>query len=111
MKGMQNNSSICLFLDTEQTICVARKVVAKLYDSKAKYKSCHTNLNKLRVRLATSKDCFLVRIPPSESAFKHNALRASIQTKTWFVRSKHILGYISFYLCMNKSNLEGSLMT
>ena len=28
-----------------------------------------------------------------------------------FVRSKHILGYISFYLCANKSNLEGSLMT
>jgi hypothetical protein len=48
-----------------------------------KYKSCHTNLNKLRVRLATSKDCTLVRIPPSESAFKQHVLRASIQTKTW----------------------------
>jgi hypothetical protein len=28
----------------------------KLYDPKAKYKSCHTNLNKLRVRLATSSN-------------------------------------------------------
>ena len=69
--------------DLESSICVARKVVAKLYDPKAKYKSCHTNLNKLRVRLATSKDCSLVRIPPSESAFKQHVLRASIQTKTW----------------------------
>jgi hypothetical protein len=47
--------------DLESSICVARKVVAKLYDPKAKYKSCHTNLNKLRVRLAASKDCSLVR--------------------------------------------------
>jgi uncharacterized protein YhaN len=67
----------------ESSICVARKVVAKLYDPKAKYKSYHTNLNKLRVRLATSKDCSLVHIPPSESAFKQHVLRASIQTKTW----------------------------
>jgi hypothetical protein len=28
-----------------------------------------------------------------------------------FVRSKHNLGYISFYLSTKKSNLEGSLMT
>jgi hypothetical protein len=62
---------------------VARKVVAKLYDPKAKHKSCHTNLNKLRVRLATSKDCSLARISPSESAFKQHVLRASIQTKMW----------------------------
>ena len=64
-----------------------KKSCAKLYDPKAKYKSCHTNLNKLRVRLATSKDCSLVRIPPSESAFKQHVLRASIQTKM-FVRAK-----------------------
>jgi hypothetical protein len=69
--------------DLESSICVARKVVAKLYDPKAKYNSCHTNLNKLLVRLATSKDCFLARIPPSESAFKQHVLRASIQTKLW----------------------------
>jgi hypothetical protein len=73
--------------DLESSICVARNVVAKLYDPKAKYKSCHINLNKLRVRLATSKDCSLVRIPPSESAFKQHVLRASIQTKM-FVRAK-----------------------
>jgi hypothetical protein len=69
--------------DPESSICVARKVVAKLYDPKAKYNSCHTNLNKLRVRLATSKDCSLARIPPSKSAFRQHVLRASIQTKMW----------------------------
>ena len=42
--------------DLRSSLCVARKVVSKLYDPKVKYKSCHTNFNKLRVRLATSKD-------------------------------------------------------
>jgi hypothetical protein len=69
--------------DLESSICVARKVVAKLYDPKAKNKSCYTNPNKLRVRLATNKDCSIVHIPPNESAFKQHVLRASIQTKTW----------------------------
>jgi hypothetical protein len=79
----------------EPSICVARKVVAKLYDPKAKYKSCHTNLNKLRVRLSTSKDCSLVLIPPSESTFKQHDLRASIQTKTWMTshQAKPPYGY------------------
>ena len=42
--------------DLQSSICVARKIVLKLYELKAKYKSCHTNLNKLRVhvRLAIS---------------------------------------------------------
>ena len=62
--------------DLESSICVARKVVAKLYDPKATYNSCHTNLNKLRVRLATSKDCSLARIPSSESAFKQHVLKS-----------------------------------
>jgi hypothetical protein len=61
--------------DLESSICVTRKVVAKLYDPKAKYNSCHTNLNKLRVRLATSKDC--------SPAFKQHVLRASIQATMW----------------------------
>ena len=69
--------------DIQSSLCVARKVVSKLYDPKGKYKSCHTNFNKLHVRLATSKDCSLVRLPPSESTFTQHVLRASLQTKTW----------------------------
>ena len=57
--------------------------MSKLYDPKVKYKSCHTNLNKLRVVLATSKNCSLVRLPPSESTFTQHVIRASLQTKTW----------------------------
>ena len=83
--------------DLESSICVARKVVAKLYDPKAKYKSCHTNRNKLRVRLATSKDFSLVRIPPSESAFKQHVLRASIQTKMWMTSHQAKLPVASPY--------------
>ena len=69
--------------DIDTSICVARKLVSKLYDPKGKYKSSHHDLNKLRVRLATSKDCSLVRLPPSEASFKQHVLRASIQTKIW----------------------------
>jgi hypothetical protein len=47
------------------------------------WQSCMTNLNKLRVRLATNKNCSLVRIPPGELAFKQHVMRASTQTKTW----------------------------
>ncbi|CAG2250192.1 unnamed protein product [Mytilus edulis] len=67
-------------------ICVVRKRVSELYDLKGQYKSSHHDLNKLRVRLATSKDCSLVRLPPSESSFEQHVLRhvrASIHTNYW----------------------------
>ena len=56
--------------DLEATINAARHAVSLLYDPKGKFKSCHHDLNMLRVKLATSKDDSLSRIPPSEPSFK-----------------------------------------
>jgi hypothetical protein len=39
-------------------------------DPKGKFKSCHHDLNMLRVKLATRKDASLSRIPPIEPSFK-----------------------------------------
>ena len=56
--------------DLETTINAARHAVSLLYDPKGKCKSCHHHLSMLRVKLATSKDASLSRIPPSEPSFK-----------------------------------------
>jgi hypothetical protein len=37
----------------------------------------------LRVKLATSKDASLSRIPPSEPSFKQHVLRSSLQATVW----------------------------
>jgi len=52
--------------DPETTINAARHAVSLLCDPKRKFKSCHHDLNMLRVKLATSKDAPLSRIPPSD---------------------------------------------
>ena len=69
--------------DTETAISCSRRFVARLYDQKKNYASCHQDINKLRVKLATSKDSSLVRLPPSEAALRQHILRASFQTKIW----------------------------
>jgi len=56
--------------DLETTINAARHAVSLLYDRNGKCKSCHHHLNMLRVKLATSKDASLSRIPPSKPSFK-----------------------------------------
>ena len=65
--------------DLETTINAARHAVPLLYDPKGKFKSCHHDLNMLQVKLATSKDTSLSRIPPSEPSFKQHMLRSSLQ--------------------------------
>ena len=66
--------------DLESTINAARYAVSLLYDPKGKLKSCHHDLGMLRVKLATIKDAFLSRIPPSEPSFKQHVLRSSLHT-------------------------------
>jgi hypothetical protein len=48
---------------------VENRLTSDLYDSNGSAKSVHRDLNKLRVRLALSKDSSLVKLPPSEAAF------------------------------------------
>ncbi|CAC5420188.1 unnamed protein product [Mytilus coruscus] len=55
--------------DTETAISCSRRFVARLYDQKKKYASCHQDINKLQVKLATSKDSSLVRLPPLKRRF------------------------------------------
>ena len=56
---------------------------SNFYDPNGKFKSCHHDLNMLRVKLATSKDVSLSRIPPSEPSFKQHVLRSSLQATVW----------------------------
>jgi len=69
--------------DIDDATRAARQLIAPLYDTKRKFKSCHSDLNRLRVKLATSKESALVRLPPSESSFKQHVLRSCLQAKIW----------------------------
>jgi hypothetical protein len=41
------------------------------------------DLNKVRVKLALSKDSSLVKLPPSEAAFRQHILRVAFQVYVW----------------------------
>ena len=69
--------------DLETTMNTAKHALSLLYDPKGKFKSCHHVLYMLLVKLATSKDALLSRIPPSEPSFKQHVLRSSIQATVW----------------------------
>jgi hypothetical protein len=47
-------------------------------DPKGSAKSVYRDLNKLRVKLALSKDSSLVKLPPSEAAIRQHILREII---------------------------------
>jgi hypothetical protein len=68
--------------DKDVAISCSSRFVARLCDQKS-FASSHHNINKLRVKLATSRDASLVRLPPSEAALRQYILRASFQTKVW----------------------------
>ena len=69
--------------DTETAVDLSRELVTSLYDQKGKALACHSDLNKLRVKLCNRKDSSLVRLPPCEEAFRQHVLRSSFQTKIW----------------------------
>ena len=89
--------SLCLRLFTLQTIKKpnwnlqswrqALKTLSRnlsdLYDPKGSAKSVHRDLNKLRVKLALSKDSSLVKLPPSEAAFRQHILCVAFQVYVW----------------------------
>jgi hypothetical protein len=58
-------------------------LVADLYDPKGSAKSVHRDVNKLRVKLALSKDSSRVKLPPSEAAFRQHILRVAFQVYVW----------------------------
>ena len=68
--------------DKDVAISCSSWFVARLYDQKS-CASSHHNINKLQVKLATSRDASLVRLPPSEAALRQHILCASLQTKVW----------------------------
>jgi hypothetical protein len=89
--------------DKDVAISCSSRFVARLYDQKS-FASSHHNINKLRVKLATSRDASLVRLPPSEAALRQYILRASFQTKVWhasFVWQNH--------LCLHQWNTDGKM--
>jgi hypothetical protein len=71
--------------DPEKDVAIScsSRFVARLYDQKKSCASSHHNINKLQVKLATSRDASLVRLPPSEAALRQHILCASLQTKVW----------------------------
>jgi hypothetical protein len=50
---------------------------------KAKLRADYSNLNKVRVRLATKKEASLAKFPPCEATFHQHVLRASLKTYIW----------------------------
>ncbi|CAG2215571.1 unnamed protein product [Mytilus edulis] len=74
-------------IDFSTSLSAARELISSLYDPKDKFASSHVDLNKLRVKLATCKDTSLLRLPPSEPAFKEHVLRSCLQTKIWICAS------------------------
>ena len=60
--------------EKEVAISCSSRFVARLYDQKKSCASCHHHINKLRVKLATSRDASLVRLPPSEAALRQHIL-------------------------------------
>ena len=69
--------------DVDACVEAGRLLVADLYDPKGSAKSVHRDLNKLRVKLALSKDSSLVKLPPSEAAFRQHILRVALQVYVW----------------------------
>jgi hypothetical protein len=69
--------------DVDACVEAGRLLVADLYDPKGSAKSVHRDLNKLRVKLALSKDSSLVKLPPSEAAFRQHILRVAFQVYVW----------------------------
>ena len=79
-KNLQNLKSLGCN-NTQEAVDASRQLVAALYDSK--YTSLHSDLNRLRTKLANVKESQLSRLPPPESAFKQHVLRAMWQAKVW----------------------------
>jgi hypothetical protein len=73
--------------DKDVAISCSSRFVARLYGQKKSFAFSHHNINKLRLKLATSLDASLVRLPPSEVALRHHIIRVSFQTKVWHASS------------------------
>jgi hypothetical protein len=70
--------------DVDACVEAGRLLVADLYDPKGSAKSVHRDLNKLMVKLTLSKDSSLVKLPPSEAAFRQHILRVAFQVGICF---------------------------
>ena len=81
--------------DLETTMNTAKHALSFLYDPKGTFKSCHHDLYMLLVKLATSKDALLSRIPPSEPSFKQHVVRSSIQATAWM--ASHLAKVFLFF--------------
>jgi hypothetical protein len=69
--------------DVDTCVEAGRLLVADLYDPKGSAKSVHRDLDKLRVKLALSKDSSLVKLPQSEAAFRQHILCVAFQVYVW----------------------------
>ncbi|XP_033109669.1 uncharacterized protein LOC117110927 [Anneissia japonica] len=66
-----------------KTISSSTEFVTALYDPALKFKGTHKSLNKLRVRMASTRCTLVSKLPPCEASFLQHVKRASWQTKTW----------------------------
>lgn len=61
----------------------ARIFVSTLYDTTGKYEPLHGDLNRLRTKLASTKDMAMCRLPPCEPVFYQHVLRVMWQVRQW----------------------------
>lgn len=77
-KGADHFESLEFFgmRDDEYDVLAASKLVAALYDPKAKNQQTHSNLNSMRVKMASKVNVALAQLPPCESSFQQHVKRA-----------------------------------
>lgn len=69
-------------LSTDEKVSVARKFIARMYDSKSVHKKHHGSLNELRTVLSKTKST-AEQLPPCEAVFFEHVKRASWQAHIW----------------------------
>ena len=73
--------------DIELAVRAARELIADLYDTRGKFKSCHHDLNELRCKLAF-RSVTIAKLPPCEDSFREFIKRVMWQARIWM--SSHI---------------------
>jgi hypothetical protein len=77
MFGRRKEQNLSSKIDIENAFLLTKR------SSRMLSKSVHRDLNKLGVKLALSKDSSLVKLSPSEAAFRQHIFRVAFQVYVW----------------------------
>ena len=66
-----------------EAVDAAQFLVSLCYDSARKHQQLHVCLNRLRTKMASTKDIAMSRLPQHEPVFLQHVLRTMWQVKLW----------------------------